>query len=114
LTQTENKTKLSKDPAITTLIIAASYIASLLMISAPNDYLACLNPAIAVGASFAQLYNGNPHAISTIWIYGLIPFGGGLAAVFFFEIIYKNVAQTIKESEDDVDDGILDKETNHD
>jgi glycerol uptake facilitator-like aquaporin len=60
LTQTEEQTKLSKDPAITTLIIAASYIASLLMVSAPNDYLACLNPAIAVGASFSQLYSANP------------------------------------------------------
>lgn len=52
LTQTEAKTKLSQDPAITTLIIAASYIAALLMASGPEDYLACLNPAIAVGASF--------------------------------------------------------------
>lgn len=113
LTQTEEQTKLSKDPAITTLIIAASYIASLLMVSAPNDYLACLNPAIAVGASFSQLYAGNPHAISRIWLYGLIPLGGGVAAVFFFEMIYKKVAQTIKETEEDVDVGILDKETSN-
>ena len=52
LTQTEAKTKLSKDPAITTLIIAAAYVASLLMVSGPEDYLACLNPAVAFGASF--------------------------------------------------------------
>jgi glycerol uptake facilitator-like aquaporin len=52
LTQTEEKTKLSKDPAITTLIIAAAYIASLMMVSGPEDYLACLNPAVALGASF--------------------------------------------------------------
>lgn len=49
LTQTEAKTKLSKDPAITTLIIAASYIAALLMVSGPHIYLACLNPAVAFG-----------------------------------------------------------------
>ncbi len=36
LTQTENKTKISNDPAITTLIIAASYLASMLMVSGPN------------------------------------------------------------------------------
>jgi glycerol uptake facilitator-like aquaporin len=35
LTQTEAKTKLSKDPAITTLIIAAAYIGALLMVSGP-------------------------------------------------------------------------------
>lgn len=52
LTQTENKTKLSNDPAITTLIIAAAYISSLLMVSSPAIYLACLNPAVAFGASF--------------------------------------------------------------
>lgn len=52
LTQTENKTKLSTDPAITTLIISAAYIAALLMVSAPEVNLACLNPAIAFGASF--------------------------------------------------------------
>ena len=52
LTQTEEKTKLSKDPAITTLIIASAYIAALLMVSGPEDYLACLNPAVALGASF--------------------------------------------------------------
>ncbi len=111
LTQTEETTKLSKDPAITTLIIAASYIASLLMVSAPNEYLASLNPAIAVGASFSQLYSSDARAISRIWLYGLIPFVGGLIAVIFFEIIYKKVAQTIKETEDDVDVGILDKES---
>lgn len=52
LTQTEEKTKLSKDPAITTLIIASAYIAALMMVSGPEDYLACLNPAVAFGASF--------------------------------------------------------------
>lgn len=36
LTQTEERTKLSKDPAITALIIAASYIAALLMSSPPS------------------------------------------------------------------------------
>ena len=52
LTQTEASTKLSQDPAITTLIIAAAYVASLMMVSGAEDYLACLNPAIALGASF--------------------------------------------------------------
>lgn len=52
LTQTEEKTKLSNDPAITTLIIAAAYIASILMVSGPEDYLSCLNPAVAFGACF--------------------------------------------------------------
>jgi len=50
LTQTENKTKISNDPAITTLIIASSYLAAMLMVSGPNEYLTPLNPAVAFGA----------------------------------------------------------------
>ena len=52
LTQTEEKTKLSSDPAITTLIIASSYLASMLMVCGPDDFLTPLNPALAVGAAF--------------------------------------------------------------
>ena len=50
LTQTENKTKISNDPAITTLIIASSYLAAMLMVSGPDAYLTPLNPAVAFGA----------------------------------------------------------------
>ena len=49
LTQTENKTKMSNDPAITTLIIASAYLAAMLMVSGPDDYLTPLNPAVAFG-----------------------------------------------------------------
>jgi glycerol uptake facilitator-like aquaporin len=94
LTQTEEKTKLSKDPAITTLIIAAAYIASLLMVSGPEDYLACLNPAIAIGASFSQLYSGNGDGWQRMYIYLPCPLVGGLIAVFFFEMVYKKVQET--------------------
>ena len=48
LTQTEESTKLSKDPAITTLIIAASYLGALLMTSSPDAGFSCLNPAIGI------------------------------------------------------------------
>ena len=52
LTQTEDKTKLSNDPAITTLIIAASYLAAMMMVQGPDDTLTPLNPAVAFGAMF--------------------------------------------------------------
>lgn len=52
LTQTEDKTKLSADPAITTLIMAASYMAAMLMVQGPDDFLTPLNPAVAVGTMF--------------------------------------------------------------
>lgn len=102
LTQTEERTKLSKDPAITTLIIASAYIAALLMVSGPEDYLACLNPAIAFGACFEQVYNGGEYALGwkRSYVYFPIPFVGGLAAVFFHEFVYKKVSATISESEE--------------
>lgn len=52
LTQTEEKTKLSKDPAITTLIIAAAYMGAMLMVCGPDDTITPLNPAIAFGTMF--------------------------------------------------------------
>ena len=107
LTQTEEKTKLSKDPAITTLIIAAAYIAALLMVSGPSDNLACLNPAVALGASIQQLYKGESRGWERCYVYLPMPFVGGLIAVFFHEFIYKKVQETISESEDN--DGILDR-----
>jgi hypothetical protein len=40
---------MSNDPAITTLIIASAYMAAMLMVSAPDDYLTPLNPAVSFG-----------------------------------------------------------------
>ncbi len=112
LTQTENKTKLSNDPAITTLILSAAYISSLLMVSAPFSYLACLNPAVAFGASWEQVYSGNGDGWSRIYVYEIFPLVGGLAAVFFHEFIYKKLQETITESEDV--DGLLDHKIEQD
>ena len=52
LTQTENKTKMSNDPAISTLIIASAYMASMLMVSGPDDYISPLNPGVSLGIMF--------------------------------------------------------------
>ena len=91
LTQTEAKTRLSDDPAITTLIIAAAYTGSLLMVSGPYDYLACLNPAIAFGTSFEQTYAGESGGWSRSYIYFPVPFIGSILAVVFHEFVYKKV-----------------------
>jgi len=57
LTQTEEKTKMSGDPAITTLIIAATYTA-IVGYSSLNDVLSVspFNPAAALGIAAAQLF----------------------------------------------------------
>ena len=56
LTQTEDKTKLSKDPAISAIIIAAAYVAGLLMSSPPDLVLSCLNPAIGVSTVIVMTF----------------------------------------------------------
>ena len=109
LTQTEEKTKLSKDPAITALIIAASYVASLKMSQPPNRYLACLNPAIGVSTTIVMAFGGEgAEGVQWIWLYGGFPFIGAIVAVLFHEFVYKKVVETIEESEQN-DEGILDK-----
>ena len=106
LTQTEEKTKLSKDPAITTLIIAASYVAALVMVSGPFKGLPCLNPAIGFGASMQQVYDAGTEGWESSYVFLLMPFAGSVLAVIFFEFVYKKVFEAITESEEV--DGILD------
>jgi len=107
LTQTEEKTKLSSDPAITTLIIASSYMAAMLMVSGPDNIITPLNPAIAFGTIFQQFFHADADAFSRFYISLPFPMLGGVAAVAFHELIYKRVSETIQESEEA--DGILDK-----
>jgi glycerol uptake facilitator-like aquaporin len=115
LTQTEEKTKLSKDPAITTLIIAASYVAALLMTSPPDTSFSCLNPAIGVSSTIVMTFDTQHRTtgLEWIWIYALFPFVGGICAVIFHELIFKKVQSAIAEQEDEDGDGILDKDTDN-
>ena len=60
LTQTEEKTKMSGDPAITTLIIAATYCA-VIGFSESNGVISGspFNPASALGLFFSILFQGD-------------------------------------------------------
>lgn len=111
LTQTEEETKLSKDPAITILIIASSYLAFLLMMSPPDQIIACLNPAIAVGCAismyFSGIYNGKL-GFRYLWIFGIFPFIGGLCGVIFHEFVYKKLLRNIEAREKYFKKGVLD------
>ena len=107
MTQTEEKTKFSKEPTITALLISASYIAALAFASPPTKPIACLNPAMGVSVPLIWLFDGNSSGIKWIWVYAVFPFVGGFLSVLFHEFVYKKVVDTIEESEGD--DGILDK-----
>lgn len=59
LTQTEEKTLFSKEKSITCFIIASSYIGARAMCAGNHITLsgAVLNPGIAIGTSFTQLFD---------------------------------------------------------
>eukprot|EP00350_Pseudokeronopsis_sp_OXSARD2_P012685 CAMPEP_0170551336 /NCGR_PEP_ID=MMETSP0211-20121228/9350_1 /TAXON_ID=311385 /ORGANISM="Pseudokeronopsis sp., Strain OXSARD2" /LENGTH=228 /DNA_ID=CAMNT_0010858439 /DNA_START=62 /DNA_END=748 /DNA_ORIENTATION=- len=103
LSQTEEETKLSKDPTLTILMIAGAYLSFLMMVSPPDKMLACLNPCVALGSDFAMYFSGQYNGVQgfeQLWLFGLCPFGGSLLAVFFHEVIYKRLVQNVVEKEE--------------
>ena len=87
LTQTEEKTMLSKERAISCFIIAASYVGSRAICAGKilTYSGAVLNPAIGFGACVLEFKNG----IQYIWVYALFPFIGSIIAVLFHEFVFK-------------------------
>jgi len=101
LTQTEEKTKMSGDPAITTLIIAATYTAvvgytesTLVMTGSP------FNPAAALGLFFAILFDSDIDDTDNIWIFFIFSYVGAMCATLLFEYVYKR-AIVVSEEHDE-------------
>jgi len=100
LTQTEEKTKLSEDNAITTLIISASYFVAVFWsseftnVETPNP----VNPAIALGQSISMWidYNIQPWRYY-IWMFWIFPLVGSLLAVLLFECVFKRAQKLVLE-----------------
>jgi glycerol uptake facilitator-like aquaporin len=93
LSQTEEQTKVTKDPALSTLIIAGAYTGSILMVSPPNSSgFAVLNPAIGIASPLVSLVQGDFDPIKWFWIYLAMPFAGSILALIFHELIYKKMA----------------------
>ena len=110
LTQTEEKTKLSDDNAITTLIIAAAYYvgvywsSSFVKVQTANP----LNPAIAMGDGLGMLLHNVLDWNNWFWIFYIVPLGGSLIAVLLFEYVYKPAQETVQEEQpDNLGDGLL-------
>lgn len=85
---------------------------AMLMVQGPDNYITPLNPAVAFGTMFEQVYHGQADAFARIYIYIPFPVFGGLVAVLFHEFIYKKVTETIKESEEA--EGFLDNQYEED
>ncbi len=102
LTQTEEKTKMSGDPAITTLIIAATYTATVIFgetsgVMSGSPY----NPASACGLAFAILVKADVDNTSNTWMFLLFSYIGAGLAVFLFEFVYKKAMTNVEEANDD-------------
>ena len=98
LTQTEEKTKLSDDNAITTLIIAASYFVSVFWSSEYTNVQtpSPVNPAIAIADSFAIWIEYNiPPWRFYIWMFWVFPLVGSLLAVLLFECVFKRAQKIV-------------------
>ena len=90
LTQTEEKTKMSSDPAITTLIISATYVAVVCFTEANGVMTSSpFNPAASLGLTFAILFGGEIKQTEHIWVFLIFSYAGSLLAVLLFEYVYK-------------------------
>ena len=90
LTQTEKDTKMSDDPAITTLIIAATYVAVVFygeegIVVSGSPY----NPAAAMGLFWAVLFQSDIDRTKHIWVFFIFSYIGSMLAVLLFECVYK-------------------------
>ena len=113
LTQTEEKTKLSDDNAITTLIISAAYYVAMYWASSFGTVqtISPLNPAIAMGDGLGMLFHGVFSWNTWIWLFYIVPLGGSIIAVLLFEYVYKPAQETVQEEQpDNQGDGLLSNE----
>lgn len=113
LTQTEPKTTISKEKSINCFIIASAYVSarSMLYGCAYTRSGACLNPAIALGSNFTQLFEDGGEGFKWVWIYCGFPIIGALIAVLFHEYVFKKTQEVLFEGEEleDAEDTLLDK-----
>ena len=113
LTQTEEKTKLSGDPAITTMIISATYT-SLMAYSMYSGVVTGtpFNPAIGLSEFFAVTFGGQWRSGGWMPIYMTFGYAGSLLAVLLFEFVYKKAMDAVEEveqiaSDDDEEDKLI-------
>ena len=105
---------MSGDPAITTLIIAATYTA-IVGYSAASQVMTIspFNPASALGIAAAQLFQGNIDETRQVWVFFIFSYVGSLLACLLFEFVYK---KAIINADRDGNDEVLDEDddTAHD
>ena len=115
LTQTEETTKLSADPAITTLIIAATYVA---VVGFGETTLVCTgtpyNPAASMGLGAAMTFQGDIDKTKHTWIFLFFAYFGAIVAVVVFEFVYKPAMSAVENARDEDDDPEAEYNQQHD
>lgn len=113
LTQTEQSTRFGKEKAINCFIISAAYIGARGMLNGNKVTLsgAVLNPAIGIATNLTMWWSNGPMYFQYVWIYSLMPIGGAVLAVIFYEYVFKKTQDVVQEEagEDEGEDNLIDK-----
>ena len=89
---------MSSDPAITTLIISATYVAVVSFgegsgVITGSPY----NPAAAFGIFMGMLFDGEIDNVPGVWIFLFFAYAGSLLAILLFEFVYKKAMSVVEE-----------------
>lgn len=104
LTQTEEKTKISSDPAITTLIIAGTFFGVTSFAEAGGVISGSpFNPALSFGLFWNILFTSDIKNTNMVFLFLFMGYAGSVLAVLLFELVYKPSLAKVQEIEDDED-----------
>ena len=103
LSQTEKKTQLAKDPAITMLVISGAYICACVIARSGMVGISPINPAIASGILGAEILAGK-YSYAWGWVLLAFPMVGAILGLLLFEFVYKKTHGAVKEGEGGDDD----------
>ena len=100
LCQTDDKTRVSKDPGVSLIIISASYVCAMSLGRYSSS--SPVNPAVAAGLLGANIVTDQFYFH---WGFVLVtfPFLGGMLGLVLFELLYKKTAGVVKEGEEECD-----------
>lgn len=111
LTQTEEGSKLSNDPAITTMIISGCYVVAMIIGftgTHPIMVISSLNPAISLAMMTAVVFKPGKgvknSGMTWAWIYLVFPWVGSLIAVLVYEFLFKRAQAMVEHHEEEVED----------
>ena len=101
LSQSEEKTVISSIETIHCFVLAAAYVTARTIVRGNGvalcNYGAILNPAIAIGIFFSAWFNDFGAAWKYVWLYPVFPLFGAVAAIFFFEFVYKKTQEMLND-----------------